>query len=107
MTDPRCRNLPATDKLLWAVLERMIEDRRTRLLDFGRTRPVASKLFFKRKWGAQENGLFYTYLLQPGTRVPQILPENPALRPAIDLWRRMPNALRRRLGPLLRPRIPT
>ena len=107
ISDTNYRHIPAMDKLLWAFFEKAIESGKVTNFDFGRTRADSGKRFFKRKWGAIEKPLNYYYLMKPGHVVPRILPENPALAPAIVLWRHLPRWVHRSLGPLVRVRIPT
>ena len=68
VTDPQYKKLPITDKLVWSTFERLMARGNFRSFDFGRTRPVKEKLFFKRKWGGEEKTIFYSYLLKPGDR---------------------------------------
>ena len=107
INDANYRHIPVMDKLLWAFFEKTIAAGKVTNFDFGRTRADSGKRFFKRKWGAIEKPLNYFYLLKPGHVVPQILPENPALAPAILLWRHLPRWIHRSVGPLVRVRIPT
>ena len=107
VSDPECKKVPATDKLLWSSFERIMEHGMSKRFDFGRTRPVPGKLFFKRKWGSAEHTLYYSYLVKQGEHIPNILPENPKLAPAIQVWRHLPMSLKRLIGPSFRKRIPT
>ena len=107
INDANYRHIPVMDKLLWAFFEKTIKSGEVTNFDFGRTRADSGKRFFKRKWGAVEKPLNYYYLMKPGHVVPQILPENPALAPAIVLWRHLPRWVHRSVGPLVRVRIPT
>jgi len=107
VVDPEYRRIPITDKLIWSAFERIVQRRLTKSFDFGRTRPDPGKLFFKRKWGGVEHAIYYSYVMKPGEEIPQILPENPAYKPAIWMWRHLPMALKRSIGPLFRSRIPT
>ena len=107
INDADYRHIPVMDKLLWAYFEKTIESGKATSFDFGRTRADSGKRFFKRKWGAVEKPLNYYYLMKPGHVVPQILPENPALAPAIVVWRHLPRWIHRSVGPLVRVRIPT
>ena len=107
LTDPTHRRIPVQDLLYWSLMRRVIEERGHATLDFGRTRRDEAKRFFKRRWGGVEKPIFYSYLLKPGRRPPEILPENPKLAPAVRLWRLIPRPLQRWIGPHLRVRIPT
>jgi lipid II:glycine glycyltransferase (peptidoglycan interpeptide bridge formation enzyme) len=107
VSDANYRHIPVMDKLLWAFFEKAINSGGVASFDFGRTRADSGKRFFKRKWGAVEKPLNYSYLLKPGSVVPRILPENPAFAPAILVWRHLPRWVHRSIGPLVRVRIPT
>jgi len=107
INDANYRHIPVMDKLLWAYFEKTISSGGVTSFDFGRTRADSGKRFFKRKWGAIEIPLNYFYLMKPGHVVPQILPENPSLAPAIVVWRHLPRWIHRSIGPLVRVRIPT
>ena len=104
VADMRLPSLGTNEILYWAAIEESIR-RGKRRLDFGRTRPVPGQLFFKRKWGAREESLTYSYLLKPGCRPPLLVPEKGRGRLAAWLWRRLPFSLQRRFGPRLRVRI--
>jgi hypothetical protein len=107
INDANYRHIPVMDKLLWTFFEKTIQSGKVTSFDFGRTRADSGKRFFKRKWGAVERPLNYYYLMKPGHVVPRILPENPALAPAIVIWRHLPRWVHRSIGPLVRVRIPT
>jgi hypothetical protein len=107
INDANYRQIPVMDKLLWTFFEKTITSGQVTSFDFGRTRADSGKRFFKRKWGAVEKPLNYSYLLKPGHVVPRILPENPTLAPAIAVWRHLPRWVHRSVGPLVRVRIPT
>ncbi|MCX5852511.1 MAG: GNAT family N-acetyltransferase [Deltaproteobacteria bacterium] len=107
VADPAFRDIPVSDILIWKSLEYLMKVKLTDSFDFGRTRPVAGQLFFKRKWGGIEEPVYYSYSLKPGYEVPRILPESGIFRPAVFLWRHLPLWLTARAGPFLRSRIPT
>ena len=107
VSDPAFNTIPVTDKMLWSSFERILGKRCVQSFDFGRTRPESGKLFFKRKWGGKERPIYYSYLIKKGHTIPEILPENPNLKPLIQIWRHLPLSITRRLGPCLRTQIPT
>ncbi len=106
-TDPKSRNIPVSDKLVWESIRLMKEKYSAEAYDFGRTRPDPGQLFFKRKWGGVESPIYYSYLLKTGRKAPRILPDNPKFKMGIKLWKILPMFMTRRIGPILRPRIPT
>jgi hypothetical protein len=99
------QGLPVADLLYWASICEAIKRGRSQI-DFGRTRPIEGQLFFKRKWGAAESDLSYSYLLKAGEGVPLVVPESGKYRWATRLWSAMPIELQRLLGPRLRTHIP-
>jgi hypothetical protein len=99
------QGLPVADLLYWASICESIKRGRSEI-DFGRTRPVEGQLFFKRKWGAAESDLTYSYLLKAGQSVPLVVPESGKYLWATQVWRAMPIELQRFLGPHLRAHIP-
>lgn len=107
VTDPAFNNIPVTDKMLWGSFEKIMGKGHITRFDFGRTRPDPGKLFFKRKWGGKERPIYYSYFIKEGHTIPNILPENQKLKPAIQLWRLLPLCITRLWGPFLRMRIPT
>jgi len=107
VTNPLYSKVPATDKLLWASFERIVENKISQCFDFGRTRADSGKHFFKKKWGGTDHPVYYSYLVKPGKSIPQILPENPKFGLAIQIWRRLPMFVKRLIGPFFRIRIPT
>jgi len=95
---PAARQANASSFMYW---ELMRESRRRgyRLIDFGRSREGTGTYLFKRKFGFQPQPLHYQRLLLGAGSVPDINPDNPSLQRMISIWRRLPVALTRRLGP--------
>jgi FemAB-related protein (PEP-CTERM system-associated) len=72
-----------------------------RQFDFGRSTRDSGTYKFKRQWGAEERPLFwYTIPLRKRTRV--AAGHSPAATRLSDVWRRLPLAWTRRLGPHVR-----
>ncbi len=107
VSNPVFKKIPATDRLLWAAFERIMDKKTSVCFDFGRTRQDKGKQFFKRKWGAIAYPIYYSYFIKPGYKIPEILPDNPKFGQAISIYRRIPMSLKRFIGPFLRIRIPT
>lgn len=91
--------------LYWEVLRYAIE-RRADSFDFGRSSRDAGTHKFKKQWGAQEVPLYWHYWLQDGGELPQLNPDNPKYRLAINVWRRLPVALTKLIGPPLVKNLP-
>ncbi len=67
--------------------------------DFGRSTPGEGTYKFKKQWGASPVQLYWQYLLRDGNAPPDINPENPKYRFAVQAWQRLPLAFTNLLGP--------
>jgi FemAB-related protein (PEP-CTERM system-associated) len=94
--NPRCANY----LLYWRIIEHAI-GRGCRQLDMGRSEKESTQLAFKTNWTSTVEELQYHYLLLGGKSVPRLDPRSPRFRLAVAVWRRMPLALTRALGPRL------
>jgi FemAB-related protein (PEP-CTERM system-associated) len=84
--------------MYWTMIERAIE-RGERELDFGRSTEGGGTYRFKAGFGATPRRFYWHYYLPRGGEMPGLHPENPKFQAAIRVWRRMPVALTRLLGP--------
>jgi serine/alanine adding enzyme len=76
------------------------------LFDFGRS-PVGSPTFkFKAQWGAHSVPHYWHYHLEAGCGMPQLNPQNPKLRLAVQLWKRLPLFVTQWLGPVIVKHLP-
>lgn len=66
---------------------------------FGRSTEGSGPHRFKKQWGARPTPLEWEYLLAPGKGMPGLNPDNPKFRLATRVWRRLPLAWTRILGP--------
>lgn len=73
--------------------------------DFGRSTVDSNTYRFKKQWRAQPQPAAWQYYLRSG-QVSDMRPENPRYQLFIQLWRRMPVALTRVLGPAIVRGIP-
>jgi FemAB-related protein (PEP-CTERM system-associated) len=69
--------------------------------DFGRSKLNTGTFEFKRHWGAEMRPLPYEILLVRRRELPNLSPVNPKFQLALAVWRRLPLAFTRRLGPYL------
>jgi FemAB-related protein (PEP-CTERM system-associated) len=99
--NPLCANT----YLYWEMLRFAIA-RKCRHFDFGRSTPGASTYDFKKQWGALPHQLTWEYWLAANQPLPDMSPQNPRMQRAIDLWRRLPVALTRAIGPHIIRHIP-
>jgi len=91
--------------LYWELIRRSC-DRGYATFHLGRSTAGSSAEFFKSKWGAQARPLYWEYLLPAEAPLPDVSPDNPKYRLAIEVWRRLPLAWTRWIGPLVAKNIP-
>lgn len=94
------RELKANDFMYWEVMRRACE-RGVRLFDYGRSKVGTGSYSFKKNWGFEPQPLYYEYLLVKARAVPEVNPLNPKYRMFIELWKRMPFALSKLIGPYI------
>ncbi|HZY83745.1 MAG TPA: FemAB family XrtA/PEP-CTERM system-associated protein [Gemmataceae bacterium] len=90
--------------LYWHLLVRAVE-RRQEVFDFGRSSEDSSTYRFKRQWGATPYPAEWQYYLRAGG-APDLRPDNPRYRRLIAVWKRLPVALTRWVGPPIVRGIP-
>ncbi len=86
--------------LYWAAL-RFACSRGFRIFDFGRSTAHGGTFRFKEQWGARPVPLYWHYWLRAGASLPDLTPQNPKYRQAIALWRKLPVAVTRLVGPAI------
>lgn len=90
----------AGEFLYWSVIERYAR-RGFRIYDMGRSLTGSGNETFKMKWKPRRQPLAYWFALRPGAQLPALNQKNPKFAAAIWLWKRLPAALVRALGPAL------
>ena len=91
--------------LYWSCLEFACRGS-YRVFDFGRSTPGEGTYKFKEQWGARPHQLFWYYWIRNGGDMPQVNTKNSRYQLAIDVWRRLPLGVTRRLGPSIVKYIP-
>jgi serine/alanine adding enzyme len=91
--------------LYWSALKYACETG-YQVFDFGRSSPDAGTYRFKEQWGAKPLPLYWHYWMRTGEALPELNPANPKYRLAIDVWRRLPVAVTRIIGPSIVRNIP-
>jgi FemAB-related protein (PEP-CTERM system-associated) len=86
------------------ILNRSI-DRCHALFDFGRSTPGSGTFHFKKQWGAEPEPAVWQYYLRAGS-IAAVRPDNPKYNRAIQIWRRLPVAVTRLVGPMIVRGIP-
>jgi FemAB-related protein (PEP-CTERM system-associated) len=99
------RHMCPNNLLYWRMIEHAIDNGLTRF-NFGRSTPDQGTFHFKRQWGAEPTPLTWEYCLAPGVGLPNLSPSNPRFEMAIAVWKRLPVALTRALGPTLARSLP-
>ena len=78
-----------------------------RHFDFGRSKRDTGSFHFKSSWGMQMEQLPYRYVLVRATKVPQLSPVDQKFQLPITLWKRMPFAWTKLIGPRLIRWVPS
>jgi len=91
--------------LYWNTLE-FACNQSYKVFDFGRSTPGEGTYKFKEQWGAQPTQLYWHYWMRNGGPLPELNPHNPKYRLAIKLWRKLPLAFTKLIGPLIVKNLP-
>jgi serine/alanine adding enzyme len=91
--------------LYWSVLK-FATERGYRMFDFGRSSPESGPLRFKAQWGAAPVPLNWHYWISNGGPLPDLSPQNARYQIAVRLWRRLPVAVTRVIGPCIVKNLP-
>lgn len=84
-----------------ARMLRMAVEGGAKFLDLGRSKAGTGAYDAKTHWGVPPEPLGYQFLLPEGAEMPDLSPTNPRFQPLIALWKRLPIAATRVLGPPL------
>lgn len=86
--------------LYWKMIEASCK-RRCTCFDMGRSVVGSSNLAFKMNWSPKPLPLFYNYYLRKLKKMPYIDPRNPRYRIPIEIWKRLPVCVSKKIGTLL------
>lgn len=100
-----CFNLRLNESLYWGIITHGYE-RGFSSVDYGRSAKNSGIYLFKEEWGASPKPLYYQYYLNKRKGAPRIHPTNPKYRLYINIWKKLPIWLTRRLGPKIIRYIP-
>jgi FemAB-related protein (PEP-CTERM system-associated) len=78
-----------------------------KLFDFGRSKRDTGSFLFKSAWSMEVTPLPYRYYLARGKEVPHMSPVDAKFQLPVRLWKQMPFALTKMIGPQLIRRIPS
>jgi len=93
------RKYAANDFMYWSVMERAVNERGTKIFDFGRSKNGTGSFNFKKHWGFEPQPLHYEYYLKDGGEIPEINPMNPKYRLMINTWKKLPLSVANFIGP--------
>lgn len=102
----RSMNASRPNTLLYWNLLKYACDTGYRVFDFGRSTPDAGTFHFKEQWGARPLPLRWHYWMPNGDPLPELNPANPKYRLSISVWKRLPVALTKLIGPAIVRNIP-
>jgi len=91
--------------LYWSCLEFACA-KGYKVFDFGRSTPGEGTYKFKEQWGAKPVQLYWHYWIRNGSSLPELNPDNPKYKRAIDIWKKLPVRLTRWIGPSLVKNLP-
>jgi hypothetical protein len=77
-----------------------------REIDFGRSTIGSGTFEFKRNWGATPRQLYWQYILLNQVSIPHVSADNGRYGVLIEIWKRIPVPLAKKIGPILRRSIP-
>ena len=94
------RQVAANNFMYWEVMKRAIESG-ARYFDFGRSKLGTGAYEFKTQWNMRERSLPYQFYLVRRSSMPNFSPTNPRFKRAVAIWRTLPFAVTKVLGPPL------
>ena len=94
------RKLCPNDFMYWQLMKDGCE-KGFKVFDYGRSKLGTGSYSFKKNWGFEAKPLAYQYQLITAKEMPNLSPANPKYKRKIELWRKMPFALTKIIGPPL------
>ena len=91
--------------LYWESFKVAIEQGCKRF-DFGRCSPDGGTYRFKKQWGAQESQLYWYYITEEDTPLPEMNPNNSKFDLMIKMWQKLPLPVTRIVGNRMIKHIP-
>lgn len=91
--------------LYWEAIKRGCE-RGCEYFNFGRSTKGSSHYNFKKQWGAQEQQLYYQYVLVNAKKFPDLNPQAKKYQTAVHIWKKLPVAVSNFVGPKISKYIP-
>jgi hypothetical protein len=75
--------------------------RKSHYFDFGRSKDNSGAYKYKRTWGMEPQPLHYLFYMVKATELPDLSPNNPKFKFFISMWKKLPVAVSRLIGPFL------
>jgi FemAB-related protein (PEP-CTERM system-associated) len=91
--------------LYWSVLKHACE-KGFKVFDFGRSTRDEGTYRFKEQWGARPVQLYWYYWMRNEGALPELNPRNPKYQLAIKVWKKLPIAVTKLIGPLIEKNLP-
>jgi len=91
--------------MYWNILKFAI-DNNYAVFDFGRSSKDAGTLKFKKQWGATEKQLYWYYDMDEKDPLPGLNPSNKKYETAISVWKKLPVAVTKLIGPSIVKNLP-
>ena len=102
---PAARDLSVIHVLYWQMIQDACRNG-DRLFHLGRSTAGSGSEWFKSRWNAEAQQLYWYFHRPDGGAMPELNVDNPKYRLAIAAWKRLPLSLVRRLGPPIARGIP-
>lgn len=96
----------APNMLLYGSVLKYACEQGYRIFDFGRSTRDSGTFRFKQQWGARPVQLEWHYWLCDGQPLPELNPQNPKFRFAIETWKQLPLPLTVLIGPRVSKYLP-
>lgn len=97
--------LQTTYFIYWEMTKRACEQGYKKF-HLGRSTTESGGTFFKTKWNAVPNQLYWEYVLNRSEKIPELNVDNPKYEKAIKVWRKLPVRVSQWLGPFIAKGIP-
>lgn len=98
---PAARDLKSNDYMYYQLMCHARADRGVTRFDFGRSKLDSGAYSYKKHWGMEPVALHYQFYLVNVQELPNLSPNNPKYQLFIQLWKKLPIAVSRMLGPFL------
>mgnify|MGYP000530713625 CR=1 FL=1 len=95
------RALKSNDYMYYQLMCSAKSSRQSSYFDFGRSKDDSGAYKYKKTWGMEPQPLHYMFYLVNATELPNLSPNNPKYQFFIQMWKKLPVAISRLIGPFL------